>query len=138
MEQESVQIVFYSSVAASKELRVAAKDYEKAMSEFNLDFWMRPDVYNCFVTYHKNANKDGSFAKLDKESQRYIDQTLLEFKRSGLALAVSERTKLINLTKEISDLESKTEVNIAESKEWVEFNVNELAGIPDWMIKKLI
>lgn len=68
MELKSVQIVFYSSVAVNKEMRVAAKEYEKAISEYNLDLWMRLDVYHCFDTYKKIAFKDGSFAKLDKES----------------------------------------------------------------------
>lgn len=34
---------------------------------------MRDDIYQAFVNYKKNAEKDGSFKKLDAETQRYVD-----------------------------------------------------------------
>ena len=64
----AVPISFYSSVAVSKEMREASKTFDKNINDFNLDLWMRDDVYNCFIEYKKNADKDGSFIKLDKES----------------------------------------------------------------------
>jgi hypothetical protein len=54
-------------------MREASKLFDKTINEFNLDLWMRDDVYSCYVEYKKNADKDGSFAKLDKESQRYFN-----------------------------------------------------------------
>lgn len=40
----------------------------------------------------------------------------------------------MQLTTEISDLETQTSTNIAEDKEFVEFNIAELDGVPDEII----
>lgn len=37
---------------------------------------MRDDIYKCVKEYKANAVKDGSFKKLDKESQRYVDKSI--------------------------------------------------------------
>jgi len=45
---------------------------------------------------------------------------------------------LIELSKEIGDLETISETNIAENKEFVEFNLKELAGVPRPILRKLL
>lgn len=45
---------------------------------------------------------------------------------------------MIELTKEIGDLESISETNIAENKEFIEFNITELKGLPKSNISKLL
>lgn len=96
---------------------------------------MRDDIYQAFVNYKKNAEKDGSFKKLDAETQRYVDQTLSDFKRNGLLLNKVDRDKLKKLTTEIGDLETLTSTNIAEDKEFVEFNINEMEGVPEDLLE---
>jgi Zn-dependent oligopeptidase len=55
LEFNSQPIVFYSSVAVSKEMREASKEYEKELSAYNLELWMRDDLFNAFENYKKNA-----------------------------------------------------------------------------------
>lgn len=45
---------------------------------------------------------------------------------------------MIKLTKEIGELETKAEENIAEDKSFVEFSILELDGVPEEFIKKLL
>ena len=64
------------------------------MTDFHTEMWMRHDIYMLFENYKEMAVKDGSFEKLDKESKRFVDQTLLGFKRSGLTLPYEKRKEL--------------------------------------------
>jgi Zn-dependent oligopeptidase len=91
---------------------------------------MREDLFKVIQQYKTNADKDGSFKKLDKEAQRYVEKTLQDYHDSGMNLAPEERKKLIQLQKEISELEQKGEANINEDKSKIEFSVAELKGIP--------
>jgi hypothetical protein len=62
----------YSYVSTSKEMRDTSKLVDKDHSNFNLDLWMRNDVYLMYEDYKKNAMEDGTFLKLDAETRRYI------------------------------------------------------------------
>ena len=56
---------FYSSVAVTKEMREASKNFDKAQSDFSTELWLRDDFYKAVKDYLKEAKKDGSFDKLD-------------------------------------------------------------------------
>lgn len=58
---------------------------------------MREDLYKAIKDYKTSADKDGTFEKLDKESQRYILKTLDDFETSGMNLPKEKRMKLIKL-----------------------------------------
>ena len=80
------------------------------------DLWMRDDLYKAVKDYKKNADENGSFKKLDHESQRYVEKMLEDFETGGMKLPLDKRQHLIALQKEIADLESKAEANINEDK----------------------
>jgi len=98
---------------------------------------MREDLYKVFSAYVKSARADKTFQKLDKEAQRYVNKTLEDFETQGMKLPLEKRQELIALQKEISELESKAEMNINEDKSKMEFKKEELKGLPDDIIEKL-
>lgn len=51
---------------------------------------------------------DGSFKKLNAESQRFVDKILEDFETNGMKLSLEERKKVSKLEKEINELEQKT------------------------------
>jgi metallopeptidase MepB len=108
---------FYNQVSTSKELREAADTFEKKLGDYMTDFWMREDLYKVIKEYHTNAVSDGSFKKLDKESQRFVNKLLEDFETNGMKLSLPDREKVKNLDKEISELEQKASKNIADSDE---------------------
>jgi Zn-dependent oligopeptidase len=65
-----------------------------------------------------------------------VTKTIKDFEDSGLKLPAEERKKLIQIQKEISDLESKGEANINENKDKIEMSIAELKGVPEDSIKK--
>lgn len=66
---------------------------------------MREDLYKAVLDYKKRADADGSFTKLDKESQRYVTKTIEDFVSSGLKLPLEKREKLMAMQKEMAELE---------------------------------
>ena len=92
---------------------------------------MREDLYHVFKSYVETAKGDQSFSKLDKEAQRYINKTLEDFETQGMKLPKEQRSELIQLQKEISELESKAEANIAEDKSKAAFHIKELQGLSE-------
>ena len=91
---------------------------------------MREDLYNAVKDYKKNADQDKSFEKLDKESQRYVTKMIEDFETGGMKLPIEKRKQLMQLQKEIADLESQAEANINEDKTKIEIPEAGLKGIP--------
>jgi len=57
-------------------VREAAKAFEKLITDYQTDLWSRDDLFDIIKKYKENADKDGSFKKLDSESQRYVTKTI--------------------------------------------------------------
>jgi hypothetical protein len=51
-----------------------------------------------------------------------------------MTLPLAQRKELIQIDKEIGELETKAETNIAEDKEFVPMHISELDGIPEEFI----
>jgi Zn-dependent oligopeptidase len=50
---------------------------------------MRQDVYDLYIEAKKNSVADGSYEKLDKESKRFLDHSIRDFKRNGMGLPLA-------------------------------------------------
>lgn len=98
---------------------------------------MREDLYNAVLDYKKNADKDGTFAKLDKESQRYVTKTIEDFVSSGLKLPLEKRQKLMVMQKEMAELEQQAESNLNEDKSKIELSEKDLEKVPKETFEKL-
>ena len=137
MAKKSTPIGFLDQVSDKKEVREAAKTFNKELGDFQTDLWMREDLYKAFKSYVTTAKQDKSFNKLSKEAQRYVNKTLEDFETQGMKLPADKRAKLIQLQKEIGEIEQKAEANINEDKTKAEFRISELDGIPKPLIDKL-
>ena len=81
--------------------------------------------------------KDGSIAKLDQESQRYVNKNLEEMENGGMKLDPKKRYELLQLNKEIDALVSKAEENINSDKTKLAFPEADLKGLTPDLLKKL-
>lgn len=93
--RKSTQLGFYSEVSTSKEIREASKEHQKAIGDFSSELWIREDLQKVIKDYKIAADKDGSFKKLDKESQRYVEKTLEDFESSGMNLPKEKKLKML-------------------------------------------
>lgn len=76
LNTKSTPIQFYVQVSPKKDVREAAKAFEKLITDYQTDLWSRDDLFDIIKKYKENADKDGSFKKLDSESQRYVTKTI--------------------------------------------------------------
>jgi Zn-dependent oligopeptidase len=58
---------------------------------------MRDDLYKVIRDYKTNADKDGSYAKLDNESKKYIDTTLKGMEETGTKLNPAQKKRYLEL-----------------------------------------
>jgi metallopeptidase MepB len=95
---------FYQNVSPSKELRDASNDAESLVRDFGVESSMRLDVFQAKVTAEKNIKASGQWEKLSAEEQRLVEKMLLDGKRAGLALPEKQRTELMAMKKELSQV----------------------------------
>jgi len=96
VEPRTSSLTFLKHVSVSKEVRAAAGAAQSQLSAFEVEAGMRVDVYNAVAAYVA-ANPDLAAAGLDAEARRFVERTMRDYKRRGLALpeATRERVKAI-------------------------------------------
>lgn len=82
------QVLFYQHVSADKALRDASTEAEQILDQSSIEQWSRADVYSVLRSL-KEKNLE-----LDPESERFLNKTVLEFERNGLALPEQQREKV--------------------------------------------
>lgn len=95
-------LAFYQNVSPSKELRDASNEAEVLTRDYGVEASMRLDVFAAKQAAEANIKASGK--KLNDEEQRLVEKMLLEGRRAGLALPEKERTELMGLKKELSQV----------------------------------
>lgn len=124
------QVLFYQHVSADKALRDASTEAEQILDQSSIEQWSRADVYSVLRSL-KEKNLE-----LDPESERFLNKTVLEFERNGLALPEQQREKVKKLQVELSDLKVQFAKNLGEDKGCIYFTKEELEGVPDVILKQ--
>jgi Zn-dependent oligopeptidase len=96
-------LTFYQSVSPDKDLRDASNEADKLVQDYSIELSMRTDVYHAVQDAAESIARSGE--KLSSEEQRLVDKMVLEGKRAGLALPEDKRTQLLDLKKELSQVE---------------------------------
>ena len=91
MEKASVPIAFLKEVTDIKEIREYTYKFGPEFTKLQRDQNRREDFYHAILDYKNVADKDGSFNKLDKESKRFIENLIRDFKDDGLDLSPEKR-----------------------------------------------
>ncbi|GMU19067.1 MAG: peptidase M3 [Candidatus Babeliales bacterium] len=116
-------------------IRDAARDAVKSIQNFFIDnVSMNRDLYNGFKYYVENNAQN---EQLSAEQVYYIQETLKDFKRSGLDLPDDQLEELKRIQKELVDIALDFDKNIAQDKSSIEVTTEELAGLPEDYIKNL-
>lgn len=114
-------------------IRDAARDAVKQIQNFFIDnISSNRELYNGFKYYAKNSAPN---EQLSAEQQYYIEETLKDFKRSGLDLPDDKLEELKKIKKELVDIEQEFDKNIAQDQSKIEVTKEELAGLPEDFIE---
>ncbi len=111
--------------STNADVRDAATDAIKKISEWSVGLDYREDVYRALKTF---AETKPSLAGEDK---KLLDDTLRDYRRAGLDLPKDQRDTVEKLRKELTALETDFENNVTKAHAELNFSKAELAGVPE-------
>ncbi|MDD5303410.1 MAG: Zn-dependent oligopeptidase [Elusimicrobia bacterium] len=119
-----VPLVFAAHVSPDKGVRMTAQAIEKVMNRRFVELGQREDI---FKRVEAAAAKGEA---LDAADQKLLDKTLRDYRDSGLGLAPEQRARLKAVQTKLNDLSARFEININESKDFLEVDDAGLEGLP--------
>jgi Zn-dependent oligopeptidase len=116
-------------------IREYASKMSVKLTQYNIDNYMRKDLYKINKYYYDNQYKLEK-ANLTTEQISYIEDAMLSYKKIGLDLPEDKYNRVKDIKKEISQLTTEYEQNIDNYKRNFEFNVKDVDGLPESFIKE--
>ena len=133
---ELAPLQYYSIVSSfypDKKLRKLATDLELKLSNFFVECEYRKDVYKQIKKYYNGFYKDEK-SKLSDEENRFIENTMINYKRLGIDKKDKDIEKI---DKELNDLSIKFSNNLNEEKTSYKMKKEDLKGLPEsWFTKE--
>lgn len=125
-----------SNVLQTDELREECKKGTVLISEYYSDMGQHEGVYRAYVTF-KNGEEYQTLGSVEK---KIIDDTIDDFKRSGVALSPEKKSRLKVLNTRNAQLNEDFENHLVDAQEvWVKHitDASVLAGIPSDAIAQM-
>ena len=110
--------------STNADVRDAATDAIKQISEWSVGIDYRDDVYHALKTFAATQ------PKLVGEDKKLLDDTLRDYRHAGLDLPRDQRDAVEKLRKELTALETDFESNVTKAHAELKFSKAELAGVP--------
>ena len=88
----------------------------------------REDVYRAVKAYADTK------PKLAGEDEKFLEETMRDYRRAGLALPKAERDEVERLRKELTGVGTDFDSNIAKTQKPEKFTKAELEGVPDSLL----
>ena len=120
-----------NSVVNSEELRKAHDICIPKLSAYSTELSQNKDLYKAY----KKIKQSNEFTDYDPAQKKTIENALLKFKLSGVALDENKKQEYKRLKQELSTLKTKYEHNVLDAtQEWKLHVTKEsvLAGLPDY------
>ncbi len=111
--------------STNAEVRDAATDGIKKLSEWSVGVDYREDVYAAMKAYAD------THPQLEGEDKKLFDETMRDYRRAGLELPKDQRDEVEKLRKELTGLETDFEDNVTKATKQLKFTKVELTGVPD-------
>ena len=119
-----IPVVFNAHVSPDKGVRMTAQAIEKVMNRRFVELGQRKDIYERVEAAAAKGEA------LDAADQKLLDKTLRDYRDSGLGLDDEKRERLKAIQRKLNDLSARFEININESKDWLEVDDAGLEGLP--------
>jgi thimet oligopeptidase len=118
---------FVSNVHPDPKIRAAAEACELRWQDFFTTLGQSPALYRA-----AKASVAVAADEIDRETLR---QSIESFEDSGVGLAPAQRAKARQLSNKIGQLGQQFEKNVRDSKTRLAFTADELAGVPEGVLK---
>lgn len=106
-------------------VREAAAQAEPKVSEFVTGLFLDVELANVFKRF-ANAHPE-----LEGARQKFLEETLRDYRRNGLDLSPEGQKRLRELNEELTKLGQEFESNIASSLAWIDVKPEQLDGLPE-------
>lgn len=106
--------------------RDIANSENDKLSVYAINILLNEPLYKALKYFETSA----SAKNLNPSEKKFIHETILSFEKNGMKLNPEERKKLEAINKKAIELGSAFDKNIAESKDSVQFTLDQLKGIP--------
>lgn len=119
-----------NSVVNSEALRAAYNACLPKLSQYSTELGQNEQLYRAFVEIAEGAE----FAKLDAAQKKVIDNSLRDFRLSGIALSEAEKTRFKEIVQELSSLTSKFGENVLDATNAWKKHITDAAllqGVPE-------
>ena len=120
-----------NSVMSSDEIRQAHDACIPKLSAYSTEQAQNEDLYQAY----KSIYQSDEFSSLQDDKKRTIENALLKFKLSGIALDKKSQQKFKQLKQELSEVKTKFEHNVLDATQEWKLHISDesvLAGLPDY------
>ena len=122
------RLYLIKETSTSEAVRDAATEAVKKLQEWAVGLDYREDVYKAVKAYADTQ------PKLAGEEAKLLEETMRDYRRAGLALPKAERDEVEKLRKELADVGTDFQSNIAKTQKTLKFTKAELEGVPDSLL----
>lgn len=122
------RIGLIKETSLTEPMRAAATEAIKKLQEWAVGLDYREDVYRAVKAYADTK------PALAGEDAKFLEETMRDYRRAGLALPKAERDEVEKLRKELADVGTDFQSNIAKTQKPLKFTKAELDGVPDSLL----
>ena len=115
------------SVSTSEKIRQEGLESSKKIQNYVTELSLNEDLYNVVINY--SSTKEAK--NLTGYQKKYLDDTLLNYKRSGFMLPKDQRKKVKDVLNNLTDLGLEFDKNIRSAQDTLYLNDQELEGLSD-------
>ena len=115
-----------SSTHTDEKIRDEGLESSRKIEKYMTDLALNKDLYNAVLDY--SATDEGE--NLIEYKKKFLDDTIRDFRRSGLALSDEKRNKVKALFNSLSDLGLAFSKNIADYQDTLFLSEDEMKGLP--------
>lgn len=121
------EISFVTAVSTNSELRQEASECQNKVGKFNADLYSRKALYEALAGLKPTG-------KIEK---KMYEESLLDFKYSGMHLRDEQIERLRTLNEKHSELTNKFSLNLTNSNKILDFTQDELEGLSQSHLQNL-
>ncbi len=115
------------STHTDKAIRDEGQESSRRIQKYMTALALNEDLYNAVIAYSKSKEAQ----QLSGYKKKYLDETLLDYKRSGFGLPKEKREKVKQIFNELTDIGLSFNKNITEYQDTLFVSTEEIRGLPE-------
>ncbi len=115
------------STHTNKDIRDEGLASSQTIQKYLTDLSLNEDLYNAVVTFSKSKEAQ----QLTRYKKKFLEDTLLDYQRSGFGLPKEKRVQVKEIFNELADLGLAFSKNISDYQDTLFVSAEEIKGLPE-------